>query len=389
MRVIVRLARRGGRFVLPLIAAGAVMAVAVALLACSASSSGRGGTPNAATVTTTPGRTATATAVVSAEATPAEPTPRPTSAPAVTARCPDPNVTPVPTLKAGGATPVADATATPIRIGHPAAVPSLPSPAPDGTTSPGAPFVADAALEALIRGRLGGDASHYAVVIEDLRDGRGVAIDADRVFYAASLFKLEVMYEVYDERAAGVLNFDERFVASDYYSGFDLGPHLVAPCARVSVGDLLHAMMSVSDNVAAVMLQDRAGAGNINDGMAALGMTQTRLTADGTLPATAADMARLVGAIARGDAVSAAASGEMAQLMSTETINDRIPAHLPSGIRVAHKTGNWDDATHDAGIVYGTKGTYAMVLMSDLGFGSDAASVEADVAKIAFDYFER
>jgi hypothetical protein len=30
-----------------------------------------------------------------------------------------------------------------------------------------------------------------------------------------------------------------------------------------------------------------------------------------------------------------------------------------------------------------------MALMSDLGFGGDAARVEAHVAKIAFDYFER
>jgi len=29
-----------------------------------------------------------------------------------------------------------------------------------------------------------------------------------------------------------------------------------------------------------------------------------------------------------------------------------------------------------------------MVLMSDLGFDSDAASVEADLARIAWDYFE-
>jgi len=148
-------------------------------------------------------------------------------------------------------------------------------------------------------------------------------------------------------------------------------------------------MMSVSDNVAAVMLQDRAGAGNINDAMAALGLTQTRLTEGGTLPATAADIALLVAAIARGEAVSTEASKEMADLMATETINDRIPAHLPARTLVAHKTGNWDLATHDAGIVYGVKGTYVMVLMSDAGYGGDAASVEADIAKIAFDYFER
>jgi beta-lactamase class A len=79
----------------------------------------------------------------------------------------------------------------------------------------------------------------------------------------------------------------------------------------------------------------------------------------------------------------------MIELMEAEEITDRIPRYLPADTRVAHKTGNWDDATHDAGIVYGTTGTYVMVLMSDIGFAGDAGSVEADIAKIAFDYFER
>jgi beta-lactamase class A len=306
--------------------------------------------------------------------------------------CPDPNVTPVATSTplTASAEPDTSATATPIRIAHPEDVPALPSPTPARTPVPTPPRPRiDAELERLVRDRLGADASHYAVVIEDLNDGRAITIDADRIFCAASLFKLEVMYEVFHQRDAGVLDFGEEYVASDYYAGFDLGPHRVQACARVSVGDLLSAMMSVSDNIAAVMLQDGAGAGNINAAMAALGLERTRLTEDGTLPATASDLALVIEAIARGEAVSRAASKAMANLMATEEFNDRIPAHLPAGTLVEHKTGNWDDATHDAGIVHGKKGTYVMVLLSDMGSDGDAAAVEADIAKIAFDYFEQ
>lgn len=278
----------------------------------------------------------------------------------------------------------------PIRIAHVLEIPPLASPTPARTPAPTPPAArGDATLDRLVRDRLGADAAHYAVVIENLGDGRRVAIGSDRVFYAASLFKLEVMYEVFRQREAGVLDFGEEYVASDYYSSFDLGPHLVARCARVSVRDLLAAMMSVSDNVAAVMLQDRAGAGNVNDAMAALGLEQTRLTEDGTLPATAGDIARLMEAIARGDAVSRNASREMAHLLATEELDDRIPAYLPEGTLVEHKTANWDNATHDAGIVHGKKGTYVMVLMSDIETGGAAARVEADIAQIAFTYFER
>lgn len=310
------------------------------------------------------------------------------------ALCPDPNVTPVISADADAMRPPTDpetvGTPTPIRINHAIEIPPLPSPTAARTAAPARPPQrADATLEQLIRDRLGAEVSHYAIVIEDLSDGRRVAIDSDRVFYAASLFKIEVMYEIFRQREAGVLDFSKEYVASDYYSSFDLGPHLVAQCARVSVRDLLAAMMSVSDNVAAVMLQDRAGAGNINDAMMALGLEHTRLTEDGSLPATAGDMARLVETIARGEAVSGDASKEMADLMATEELDDRIPADLPEGTLVEHKTANWDHATHDAGIVHGKKGTYVIVLMSDIGPGDDAASTEAGIAKIVYNYFEQ
>jgi beta-lactamase class A len=318
-------------------------------------------------------------------------TPRPRTVTPITAtpapeHCSDPYLTPPPvtpaTEPAATATPPPPGTTPePTRLPHAVDVPPL---APVDLP----PLKQAAELDRLVRDRLGADAGHYAVVIKDLGDGRGTAFDADHVFYAASLFKLEVMVEIFHQRDAGLLDFGERYVATDYYSGFDLGPHVVTPCSTVSIDDALAAMMSVSDNVAAVMLQDRAGAGHINDAMAALGLEQTRLTEDQSLPATAGDLARLVEAIARGKVVSGAASEAMTSLMATEEIDDRIPQGVPKGTVVAHKTGNWEQATHDAGIVYGKRSTYVMVLMSDLGFGSDAAKVEADIAKVAWDYFE-
>ncbi|HYM16294.1 MAG TPA: serine hydrolase [Dehalococcoidia bacterium] len=296
-------------------------------------------------------------------------------------RCRDPYVTPTASPEPPSTPADPAATPTPERIFHPADVPAAATP-----DLP--PVVIDAELERRISGRLGDQASHYAVLVKDLSNDRGVSIDGDRVFYAASLFKLEVMYEIFHQRAAGLLNFGERYVPTDYYTSFGLGPRLVSQCEPVSIADALTAMMAISDNTAAVMLQDRAGAGHVNDAMTALGLQHTRLTEDQSLPGTAADFGRLLEAIARGQAVDREASQAMADLLATETINDRIPRELPPGTLVAHKTGNWTDATHDAGIVYGERSAYVMVLMSDIGPDGDAGSVEADIAKIAWDYFE-
>ncbi len=360
---------------------------------------GCGTTSGGASPTSTPEREITATppsAVV------VEPIPSPTGAPATgivrphppgplpgelvdatpaAGECTDPYVTPTASPEPPDTPDDPEATATPERIFH--ATDVTPAPTPDLP-----PITADDDLEQQINDRLGDDASHYAVVIKDLGDDRGVSINGDEVFYSASLFKLEVMFEIFHQVDEGLVSLDEQYVPTDYYAGFGLGPRLVAQCEPVTIADALTAMMAISDNTAAVMLQDRAGAGNINNAMASLGLEQTQLTEDQSLPGTADDFARLLETIARGQALSRGANQAMADLMARETINDRIPRELPSGTLIAHKTGNWTDATHDAGIVYGEKSTYVMVLMSDLGFDSDASLVEADVAKIAWDYFE-
>ena len=159
------------------------------------------------------------------------------------------------------------------------------------------------------------------------------------------------MYEVFHQRALGLLSFDERLLVTPYYVGFDLGTLRVEVCQTLSISEALGYMMSISDNTSAVLLQDRVGAGNINRSLEALGLTTTRLLSD-DLPTTAADMAVLMEMIARGKAVDAEASQEMVNLLASEEIDNGLRAGVPEGTLVAHKTGNWSNATHDAGIVY-------------------------------------
>jgi beta-lactamase class A len=250
------------------------------------------------------------------------------------------------------------------------------------------PLATDTELGEAILELLGDEADRHAVVVKDLRDGRGVAINADRLFYAASLFKLEVMFETVRQAEAGAISLDEEYNVSDYYAEFGLGPHLIVQCETVTLGRALTAMMSVSDNVAAVMLQDRAGPRNINNTMQALGLSSTALLPENTLPTTAADMALMMEWIARGQAISEAASLRMVELMAQEKVNDRIPQGVPEGTLVAHKTGNWENATHDAGIVYGAKSTYVVVLMSDIGFDGNAGAVQRAIMRAVWAHFE-
>ena len=69
-----------------------------------------------------------------------------------------------------------------------------------------------------------GSAETSASSVEPLAEvGRGALVNPDKVFYAASLYKLSVLYEVFHQRALGLLDFDEEMLVTPYYADFDLG----------------------------------------------------------------------------------------------------------------------------------------------------------------------
>ncbi len=245
----------------------------------------------------------------------------------------------------------------------------------------------DTALERVVLDSIGAENTHFAVVVKKLGDGSGVSIDAARLFNPASLFKVWVMLEAYHQRDAGLLDFAERYIVSSYYEGLRLNDGELEACSEVSAEQALHAMIAVSDNVAANMLYDRVGYSNVNEALRQLGLGYSGLFTGGDLRTTAAGMATIFEAIGNGRAVSPGASQEMVAVLESDVINDRIPALLPPGTPVAHKTGNWSNATHDVGIVYSPNAAYVIAVLTDYGYSDGGASRIARLSKAVYDHY--
>ncbi len=281
-----------------------------------------------------------------------------------------------------GGAPYAPTPGTPIRL-HPA---GAPTPLPGYTPLP---FVGDAALERVVRQALGNDSAHFGVYIKNLADGHGVAVNASQQFYGASLYKTWVMLEAEHQLDEGLLQLNQRFIVSDYYAAFGLNDGELQACDEPSLEQALASMMSISDNVAGNLVLELVGAANINASLRSLGMTASGLYQDDSLPATAAEMELLLEAIARQQAVSPGASDAMLALLETETVDDRLPALLPDGTRIAHKTGSWTTAMHDAGVVYSPNATYVIVVLSDYDFTEGYQGKIAQLSKAVYDFFNR
>ena len=67
--------------------------------------------------------------------------------------------------------------------------------------------------------------------------------------------------------------------------------------------------------------------------------------------ATASGLMTILARLAEGSAVSKAASAEMLDVLRGQKFNEGIPAGLPKGTAVAHKTGSFQGVYHDAGVV--------------------------------------
>ena len=244
----------------------------------------------------------------------------------------------------------------------------------------------DPRMRAAIQGALGADLPHYAIVVRRLSDGHGVAINADREFYAASTFKLAVLYEIERRRSEGLIHFDDPLQLTDADLAEDLGTIQqvpVGPDGSLPVSAAVRAMVTISDNATAVALMHLVGPSNIDETLKALGLQHTSLNTE-ALPTTAADMALLMEAIVEGKGMSDEAKADMRGLLLSQDTRTGIPAGLPANIPVGNKTGTWEGITHDVAFVDAPGGAYVIAVLSDRGWNWEPI---ARVSKAVYETF--
>ncbi len=256
-------------------------------------------------------------------------------------------------------------------------------------------------IDRLLDGRQG----RYSVVVMT-RDGNTLYRHlADEQLEAASLYKLGIMVEVYRQRETAGLEFSERlyldpaFFVEDYGEGFSAGD-------AVPISELLEQMITISSNVAAAALLHRVGAENVNVTLRDFGMTNTEIRWTPFLEpgaglyqeeppdqegeedvynvTSAADMARLFQRLLAGNVVSPEASADMLALLARQQLNDRLPAYLPPGTLVAHKTGTLVGIVHDAGVVYTPNGPMIIAVLTDDAVEGEAVQFIAALGEVVY-----
>ena len=274
------------------------------------------------------------------------PAPSATPGPAAVAPAPTPTV-PSPTLTPRAATPT------------PPPQPTATSGPPTSTPTP-RPAVS---LQESLQAALGRHQATIGVVVTSLNSPQAFTANADHAFRSASLYKLFVLYAAEAAIEEGTLNTGETLTvtralaATDPYTDLQVG-------TRIDVGCALRTMVEMSGNTAADLLVDRLSLSTVTAQMQSLGLDHSALS-DEAASTSPGDVARVLEAIARREAVSPSASQRMFDLLAAQQHNDRLPAPLPLNVPIAHKTGELPKLRHDAGIVMAPGGAYVVVAMVD------------------------
>ena len=275
-------------------------------------------------------------------------------------------------------------------------------------------FAQDAKLataESAISARIAKSGADVAVYFRTL-DGRAQwSVRADDLFHAASTMKIPVMMELFHQVQEGKVKLtDTLLVKNEFHSIVDGSPYALnasddsegelykAEGQKRTLRELCEVMITVSSNLATNLLIEKLGVENIRAEVLSLGadgMNVKRGVEDGKAfekglnnTTSARGLGILLQAIAQGKAVDAASSNAMVAILERQKFNEGIPAGLPKGIPVAHKTGEITKIHHDAAIVFAKRPFILVILVRGLAEKTESAALMAEVSKSLYEAIE-
>src|SRR4051794_27956722 len=247
-------------------------------------------------------------------------------------------------------------------------------------------------LQSRVNQKISAFSGTVTLYAKNLRTGSSFGVGGDEPVRTASTIKLAIMVECFAEAADGKLKLSEpiRLRASEKVSGSGILQELSDEIA-LPLRDVVDLMIVLSDNRATNLILDRIGGNPVNERMAALQMTQTRLmrkilgdgsklkaemsgvTEEGAKPenkkwgigrSSPREMVSLLEKLYRGELVNKTASDEMIEILKRQRDRNGIGRDMKD-VTIASKSGALEHLRSDVGIIYSKNGPVAMAITID------------------------
>ena len=226
-------------------------------------------------------------------------------------------------------------------------------------------------LQEMIKFALGSEVPKFAVYLFRPDMEKQPLIFQSRPMRPASMIKVFVLAKVMQDAKDGKLSLDElvTITANNIVGGAgSIAGEGVN--AKVPIRKAAELMIAESDNTATNILIDRVGIDNINQYLQANGYKDTilnhkmMLQLDVTNWSSAEDLGNFFTKVYNHTCVDEYYDRLMISYLLKQQDRDCFPAALPYW-NIAHKTGEVENLYDDGGILYGTKGDFILVIMSD------------------------
>ena len=247
-------------------------------------------------------------------------------------------------------------------------------------------------LKPQLESMLAGYDGEWSVYVKDLETNEEFVLN-DTPLYSASLIKVFVMAKTYED-----MDLVLEHEAAQMKTTVDNAK------VQDKLDTLLWNMITVSDNESCNelgRLQSDThdfldGAEQVNKYLQKEGYTETSyqstlhpstsklITLGGHNQTTVTDCGKLLERIYRGECVSKEASEQMLNLLMNQQNTSKIPEGLGTSVPTANKTGETDEDQHDIAIVYGTKTTYILCVMSENA--SNAIDNIRSISRVVYNY---
>jgi beta-lactamase class A len=253
-----------------------------------------------------------------------------------------------------------------------------------------------------------------AIAVKHLGSGESFYLNADEPMPTASLIKLPVMLELYQQAEEGKVKLTDRVTLrnDDKVPGSGVLTNHFSDGTTFSLRDACRLMIAFSDNTATNLVLDKIGIMPVNKRMEAWGYPNTKINAKsfrGSTTSVAPDRTKKYG-------LGSTTAREMISILEDlETCKhcrpvvkqiilnhlrkcddkDKFPRFLPDGVDIAHKSGSVSRSRTDAGIMHLPSGAVALCVLSDENedtrWKPDNAGnvICAKVAKEVYDLFMR
>jgi len=225
----------------------------------------------------------------------------------------------------------------------------------------------------------------YSIWVEKIDNEAGFGINEEQVMAAASVIKLPILTVYYQAVDAGRIDSEETYILKDS-DRFEYGSGSMQnqPTGTgYSYREIAKLTANQSDNMAAKLLTRFLGGENKVEGIVkGWGLQETSIKNN---EITAKEIGELFLRLYKGELLKDESRRELFNNLTDTVLEDRLPAGVPTGVRVVHKFGSEEGVVSDCGIVYADEPYIICVLSSEANDG-EAEEVLPKISRVVWEW---